>query len=269
MAILNKSTPTVPFTSDPATFTNQMWAELVLTFLGAPITQNNVDNFTSWMQSENGSGSWVGTAGANNPLNNGLGSGGGSGLGSYPDLIVAAAYAAKGLEGGITGAGPIGDALKADAPFSVFHSATLAADWSGNHYAGTYWAGETSPHPAPTVSAADAAKAAGKGGQIQTANTLSILKSLNLTLPTDIGQAIPVGPLPIQPVGNFNPPNPLSWADALGHILNDLLSADWWTRLGIFTLGVVFIGGGIVLFVSTTKTGQKVESDAAVAAIAA
>lgn len=56
---------------------------------------------------------------------------------------------------------------------------------------------------------------------------------------------------------------------ALGSIAGALDSTAFWKRLGIGLLGVVFIGGGIILFVSTTKTGQRVESDAATAAVAA
>jgi hypothetical protein len=58
------------------------------------------------------------------------------------------------------------------------------------------------------------------------------------------------------------------WIAGVDHLLGDIDSAAWWKRVGLFTLGVGLIIGGIVLFVSTTKTGQTVESDAAVAAVA-
>lgn len=147
-----------PLTLD--NFTNAGWAVLVLAFLGAPITQNNIDNFTTWMTGENAAVTWTGTAGANNPLNNGLGSGGGDGTGSYPDLVTAAYYAAKGVEGGIGGAAPIGAALMANAPFSVFHAATVSSGWAGSHYAGSIYGGLTSAAPPPAVTASAASAAA-------------------------------------------------------------------------------------------------------------
>jgi hypothetical protein len=123
-----------------ADMTAAQWATLVLQDLGAPTSQNNIDNMLAWMASEN---AWPPPR--NNPLNNGLGSGGGSGLGSYPDLQTAASYAAKGMQGGITGAAGIGEALVNNAPFQTFHEATISATWSGDHYAGTDWASATSP----------------------------------------------------------------------------------------------------------------------------
>lgn len=126
--------------------TAQEWATMVLNDLGAPVSANNLNNMLAWMLSEN---SWPPPR--NNPLNNGLGSGGGSGLGSYPDLATAAHYAALGMQGQITGAGGINgqpgiaQALVSDAPFAVFHQATINATWSGDHYAGTDWLGATSP----------------------------------------------------------------------------------------------------------------------------
>jgi Transglycosylase-like domain len=52
-------------------------------------------------------------------------------------------------------------------------------------------------------------------------------------------------------------------------VLTDITSAAWWKRIGIFTGGLALIVAGIAIFISTTKTGQTVESDAAVAAAAA
>ena len=63
------------------TFTNYSWASTILTELGCPITQNNVNNFTAWMWSEeNHDKWWLGSSdssgasgGKNNPLNIGPG----------------------------------------------------------------------------------------------------------------------------------------------------------------------------------------------------
>ena len=58
------------------------------------------------------------------------------------------------------------------------------------------------------------------------------------------------------------------WIAEVDTLLDHVDSAAWWKRVGLFVLGGALIVGGIVLFVSTTKTGQTVESDAAVAAVA-
>ena len=42
----------------------------------------------------------------------------------------------------------------------------------------------------------------------------------------------------------------------LGTILSDLGSATWWKRVGIFVGGLALLGGGAVVFLSTTKPGQ-------------
>jgi hypothetical protein len=247
-----------------------MWAEVVLLFLGAPVTQNNVDNLTTWMTAENGSSTWTGTAGANNPLNNGLGSGGGSGLGSYTDLVVSAAYAAKGLEGGIQGAAPAGAALKANAPFSVFQTAIIKSGWAGSHYSGSGFAKLTAAAPPPVVSASSSASnGASKGVAVESAATQTQINGLNLladpqsvlqsitNLPSEAGQAASSA------ASDAATATGLGGVEAsLGTLLTDFTTAAFWQRLGIFVLGVAFVIGGVVLFVSTTKTGEKVESDA-------
>lgn len=256
---------TVNKLTDPNTFSNYLWAAMVITLAGATPTQNNVDNFVSWMTAENGAATWTGTAGRNNPLNNGLGSGGGAGLGSYPDLFTAAEFAAKGINGGIQGAAPIGAALKANAPFSVFHAATIQSGWAQYHYAGSGWASATSPYSVPTVTVADAAKhpsthnptpgAAVPGGG--TGNVPDLVSGAVQGAVDAVGSAI-------------------SWTDSLGHLLGDLTSPSWWLRVGMGALGVFLFVTGLVGFVSTTKPGQAAKSDmmaatkdAAVAAVAA
>ena len=113
--------------------TNVDWATLVLNDLGAPIDSGTITAVLDWMTHENGSGTWTGTAGANNPLNDGLGSGGGDGTGSYPDLTTAAAYAAASLKGGVTGATPAGNDLIADNP-SQFVTDIKNSSWASSHY---------------------------------------------------------------------------------------------------------------------------------------
>jgi hypothetical protein len=239
--VTNTATSTQQFSEPPHTgVTNADWAVWVLQDGGWPVTTNNVDNILAWMTAENAASTWWGTAGANNPLNNGLGSGGGSGLGSYPDLATAAQFAAKGLQGGIKGAAPIGQALAANAPFSVFHQATLNATWSGDHYAGTDWAAETSPFKVPIVTAGSKAVIGSSdavGSAIQGAATAAA--------------------------------DATSWTAELEKLLSDLTSASWWKRVGLFSGGLGLIIGGIVLFISTTKTGEQIESSAVTGATAA
>lgn len=250
-------------TLTPSQFANQTWAALVLTMIGAPITPNNLNNFMSWMTSENGAATWTGTAGTNNPLNNGLGSGGGSGLGSYPDLFTAAVYAAKGLQGGITGGQYIGAALKADAPFPVFHAATLKATWSGDHYAGTQWASATAPYNVPVVTVAQAAQHGSTHGP--TVGNVTAADLGNPGLLQQAEQAAASGGTAVEGAAKAV----LSWDVELGKLLGDLTSAAWWKRVGVFALGVALIGGGLILFVSTTKTGKQLEHDAGEAATVA
>lgn len=252
--------------ADPGTFTQYTWAALVILLAGDPLTQNNVDNFVTWMQAENGSATWTGTAGANNPLNNGLGSGGGAGLGSYPDLATAALYAAKGIQGGISGAAPINAALKANAPFSVFQAATIKSNWASSHYAGSGYASLTSAaSPAAVTVSQAAAHSSTKNptigsvtqAQLSATSTLSNIGASANTLTGGAAGAIGSA------VGGVT-----GLENAASTILGDVSSAAFWKRIGIFTAGGVLVIAGIALFVSTTKTGQKVESDAAVATVA-
>jgi hypothetical protein len=256
-------------TPSTGTFTQYTYAALVLTFIGAPLSANNENNFVSWMQAENGTSTWTGTAGANNPLNNGLGSGGGSGLGSYPDLIVSAAYAAKGIEGGIQNAAQIGNALKADAPFSVFHAATVNSNWTGNnHYAGTGWAAATSPNAAGAVSAAQSeANGATKGVAVASSQTQAVLNTVgfnDILSSTSFWQNIQAS---LGQIGSATGVTGLvSWTESLGHILTDLTEPAWWLRVGMGALGLALFGVGLAGFISTTKPGQAAKGDLSSAA---
>jgi hypothetical protein len=247
-------------------FTNYTWAAMVLTFLGAPLTANNEANLTAWMQSENSASTWTGTAGANNPLNNGLGSGGGSGLGSYPDLITSAAYAAKGMEGGITGAAPIGAALKADAPFAVFHQATINATWSGNHYAGTGWASETSPASAPAVSA----KASGHGAAVSSAATQQILNTVgfnDIANSTSFWQNVTASGTQIANDATGGAASQIAGSvNSVGGLIQDITSTAFWLRVGMGALGVALFGIGLAGFISTTKPGGQQSTSGGVGA---
>jgi hypothetical protein len=114
--------------------TNEAWAKLVLTFGGWPQTDANVTVMLRWMRQENGPPDWWNR---NNPLNNGYGSGGGAGLGSYPDLVTAAEYAAKNLQRGYPG---IVAGLQAGTSADATAAAIWASPWATSHYGnGTHW----------------------------------------------------------------------------------------------------------------------------------
>jgi hypothetical protein len=52
-------------------------------------------------------------------------------------------------------------------------------------------------------------------------------------------------------------------------IVEDVTSPTWWKRIGVGALGVVLVVGGVVLFISTTGEGKKIEETAATAAVLA
>ncbi len=114
--------------------TNADWAKLVMMFGGWPQTDQNVTVMLRWMRQENGPPDWWNR---NNPLNNGYGSGGGAGLGSYPDLVTAAQYAAANLQRGYPS---IVAAFAAGSSADATAQAIWASPWSASHYAnGSHW----------------------------------------------------------------------------------------------------------------------------------
>jgi hypothetical protein len=114
--------------------TNADWAKLVMMFGGWPQSDNNVTVMLRWMRQENGPPDWWNR---NNPLNNGYGSGGGAGLGSYPDLVTAAKYAAQNLQRGYP---EIVAGFASSASPDVTAAAIWASPWSTSHYAnGAHW----------------------------------------------------------------------------------------------------------------------------------
>lgn len=128
--------------------TNEDWAKLVLLFGNWPETDQNVTAIMRWMRQENGPPDWWNR---NNPLNNGYGSGGGSGLGSYPDLVTAAKYAAENLQRGYP---DIVAALAAGTSADAVAQAIWASPWSTSHYGnGTHWS--TAPVEVVTAPATD------------------------------------------------------------------------------------------------------------------
>ena len=160
-----------------------------------------------------------------------------------------------------------------EASLSQQVSVFLTASAGNNFYPwspdlGGSYNGKPISAPAPGSPVANQIASLSAGG------TLSKLLGNVPTSWADAGGVVPASPTPI-PVGNSGVnvgANVFSGLSGLEQGVNDLLgdltSASWWKRVGLFVLGVGFVVGGIVLFVSTTKTGQTVESDAVVAAAA-
>lgn len=144
-----------------------------------------------------------------------------------------------------------------------------APDLGGSYNGNAHQPAATAPQPGSPV--------ANKIASLASGGTLKFLGNVPTNW-ADAGAALagPPTPNPLvnSPSGVAGVPNlpgvldPLQWADALGHILTDLLSADWWKRVGLFAAGLVLVIGGTILFISTTKTGERVESDAVLAAAA-
>lgn len=129
--------------------TNEDWAKLVMVYGGFPVSDSNVTVMMRWMRQENYEKNWFQR---NNPLNNGQGSGGGSGLGSYPDLNVAAMYAAENINSGRYPA--IAAGFAASAPTEQIERAIWASPWASSHYQnGAHW----HYHPYDVVAAPDSA----------------------------------------------------------------------------------------------------------------
>ena len=158
---------------------------------------------------------------------------------------------------------------------SVFLTAS-----SGNNF--KPWApdlGGSYANNAPVNSPAPGSPVANKISDLAAGGTLAKLLGNVPTSWADTGAATPANPAP-GPVGaalglatgGTSTNTPLEGLSGLeqgvGAVLSHIDSAAWWKRVGLFVLGGALIVGGIVLFVSTTKTGQTVESDAAVAAVA-
>jgi hypothetical protein len=114
-----------------AQYTASDWATQVLTDLGAPVSQNNVNNILHWMDAEEPGTDWFDR---NNPLNASLGTNASDGTGSYSDLTAAAQYTARMIQqGNMSG---INAALQANASIDAFSAAVVASPWASSHYGG-------------------------------------------------------------------------------------------------------------------------------------
>lgn len=256
---------------------NRDFAIAVLQDGGWPVTAANITNILQWMASENSPTTWTGTAGANNPLNNGYGSGGGSGLGSYPSLAAAAQAVADNLNAGNYGYQAITAALEQSAPATVFEQAVVQSSWASGHYG---WGSNWHTAMVPIVSAAESlANGATKGGGGSGGHTTStskkggggsnwtnILGAAFAWLPSMLtGKSVGA---PVITAAEATAKAQVTTLGLAGHVLHDLTDTAWWKRAGLFVLGTGVAVTGLVVLISTSDTGKRVEGMAATAALA-
>jgi hypothetical protein len=214
--------------SQEKTISTTEWSAAFLTLIKAPVTPNNIVNVETWLHNEQSAGSW--NADATNPL--GVEQGGkvtsqgnvlqgllltSSTLASYPTIV---------------------NALRKDAPTAVFSSAVVNSPWNtGKSGTGKYGG--------KTVS------------QFQALGPLQTGKITNNSLAADVSQdEIPVvsgaGSVVAAVTGTSAP-----GSGGLSTIESDLSSSSFWKRIGVGALGVGLAITGIILFVATSKTGEK------------
>jgi hypothetical protein len=239
------------------------WAAFMISQMNAqgadvPYTVNNVDNIVRWMTAEESPSDWFHHM---NPLNINAG---GSGSDTFPNLTASATATAALIYGSYSG---ITNALEQNASPNNFSAAVVSSPWAFSHY-GVAAAGAPSQYIV-----------AGRGfdyiANIGLASSV-VAGLAKDVLPADPGAVVPASPTPLGPLGsgvNVQPPAILSGLSGLetgiDTILTDITSTTWWKRVGIFVGGGILILGGIVLFVSTSKTGQEVKSEAPMAAAVA
>lgn len=230
----------------------------VLTMIGAPVTQNNIDNMKAWASAENSAnfvnGGYTGPAW--NPLNiehsyNGSSPWGpamakGAPVQQYGSATDGATATAMEMNTWIPAFAPITAALKADVPCQNFGHVVTATGWG------------TEPFNACTGSSVPT---------VQLGNVTATEVSAWSTIGGAAGAALKllpgVGGLPGALAGGASSVGSAAGDLAtLGTILSDISSAAWWKRVGIFTLGGAMLGIGLVVFFASTPTGQKITSDA-------
>lgn len=219
-------------TTATATLSNKqvtptIWATALLEAVGAPVTNNNVNNIKLWLHNEQSPSSWY------NDVNNPLGVGGG-GLSTAPNY--------GGPAGGIaatanllTSSGnyaSIVNALKANAPTQIFATAVVSSPWNGNRYGG--YDSFVSKGP---LTLNNEKSTSGPGNEVS-------------RLLGDLG--LPGGGVVQDVSGTVT-----GTASGTAKLLGDITSATFWKRVGVFTGGLGLVVGGVVLFVVTSKPGQK------------
>jgi hypothetical protein len=238
--VKGSSSTVLPNTINPVTLSQEktisttQWAADFLTLIKAPVTPNNIVNMETWLHNEQSTGSW--NADATNPLGveqNGKVSSQGnvlqglllttSTVAQYPDIV---------------------NALRKDVPVNVFSTVVVNSKWNtGKSNTGLY-GGKTAAQFAAL-------------GPLQTG------KVTNNSLAADVSQdEIPVvsqaGAVTAALTGTSAP-----GSGGLSTIEADLSSSAFWKRIGVGFLGGSLIIGGVILFVVTSKTGEKTVDTAA------
>lgn len=263
-------------------WTTETWAELALRAANVeapqgtkkiPITQNNIANMQRWIAAESGHGNWWSKA---NPLN---GTGYGQANGSYSSLN--AASTAFGQEINQKNFAQIRSALQQNAPTKLFSAVVVKSPWASGHYGGNplYIANvppNTTKGPAigPT-SASPLTYTQVVAGIVKAANTknghwsLALQNAFNKLSPAERQTALQQATSKVQAqyavdttigadIGRGFDKTASAISSNFG-FLSNLGSAAFWKRIGIGAGGVVLIIGGIVVFLSSTKTAHAVE----------
>ncbi len=246
------STPsqgTITASNLPANATQDQWAQAFLNTGGWPVTAQNLAAVVAWMQGE-------GTAAVFNPLATTLPEPGAtafnsSGVQNYTSPsqgVIASVDTVKNTPAyaGINAALMAGTSAQ-----NVANAVVSTGTWTGSVFYSTlnqvlsnYTGNSQSPfNGLANMATQDAGAAVGGVGPLTGNNGL-----------------LTSNPITGQPIAA------LSWTSSLGTALGDLTSSSWWTRIGIGFLGGALVIGGIIIFISTSNTGKKLESTAATAA---
>lgn len=253
-------------------WTTSTWAELALHLANIdgpgkrkiPITPNNIENMQRWISAESGHGNWWSKA---NPLN---GTGYGQSNGSYPNLLQAAqAFGAEINQKNFHG---IRSALASNAPTALFSATVVHSNWASRHYGGDPKAiARTTPNltVGPAITAANLTP----NDQVGGGSFLSELGkgTLDVLLSPGFGLKAAENVFTGHPGKTATDINPAftgigktaktitSDAAAVTSFLTKLQSGAFWKRIGIGAAGVALIGGGVLIFLQSTKTVQGIE----------
>ena len=224
--------------------TNYAWANLVLKNIGAPQTENNIQNLLLWMSAENKPSNW---ATRNNPLNASLNTGSVDGTGSYDNLTTAATNtAAMIVYGGKNKNAALGsgiyEALMSNAPTDKFSQAVVNSNWSSNHY-GVAAAGSLAAVPG---------RAANWFKTIPLPSLVAVTTNGGDGYRGNISAALHV-------------PGCAEKGNAFGGVLG--LGKISYCNLKAFQGGLLVVGGGILILVGLNLVTKNVASNAIIQAI--
>lgn len=256
----------------PSAWTPAVWAAAVLAAAGVPVTQNNVNNITHWIPAENYTNNWWATT-RNNPLNAYTG-----GFGHFSTLGASAVATGQLLKSTYSGTyGHQWTVLDQTGTLSAFSHAVVASTWAGGHYGGTP-THLTTTSPTPSYAAPST-----KGNPVTSLATVTGTSLTSVTSNSFWGKVATIlGHLPTptnpNPFSEVAPVYHAAGGKGLTGIVKDLtrIGKDigylhdlaFWKRVGIFLGGGALLGVGIFLLAQGNSGVRKVESTAAVAAVA-